>query len=519
MTRISRVKGTKMLAPMLLTFLTSSLNVPALAQADTQYFAATSHEVQGKFFSYWHNHGGLMQFGYPISDELTEVSALNGQTYTVQYFERAEFEHHPENQPPYDVELAQLGIFWYHQKYPTGAPNQQASLDQPLQFYQTGTQLGGIFRQYWQSGGGLRQFGFPVSDEFREVSQVNGVSYLVQYFERAEFEYHPENQPPYQVLLTPLGSFYYQQEHSSVVPPDRGSNGPKLLDRAIIGDPVAAGDTVFWQNLDDYSIYSYNFDTEKAVEIIPGGRLKYNLTTDGQTIAWAESTTATYPPDTIVGYDLGSSKQYTILTATYGYNGLSLALDDNVLYYVIDFAGVYSYDLATKQAQLIAPYGRDVVAADGVLLWTELLGNAMNPEYSLHLMKRGSDQNTVIIQELGESFAGYSVSHNYVAWSLDTRDTRHQGIHIYNISDGQDKVIDNRLDLNPVISGDEVVWTDQASGGSISAYNMASGKISTVVEANGVPGFAKALVGQTTLVYTKRGYDMSTTKLYSVNLP
>src|SRR5262249_40262821 len=70
------------------------------------------------FLDYWNSHGGLTQQGYPISGLLTEVSDLNGQTYTVQYFERAVFEYHPENQPPYNVLLSQLGTFRYHQKYP-----------------------------------------------------------------------------------------------------------------------------------------------------------------------------------------------------------------------------------------------------------------------------------------------------------------------------------------------------------------------------------------------------------------
>jgi YVTN family beta-propeller protein len=59
-----------------------------------------------------------MQQGFPISDEFQEKSSLNGKVYTVQYFERAVFERHPENQPPYDVLLSQLGTFRYKAKYP-----------------------------------------------------------------------------------------------------------------------------------------------------------------------------------------------------------------------------------------------------------------------------------------------------------------------------------------------------------------------------------------------------------------
>src|SRR5262245_28365465 len=81
---------------------------PSAAQGDHHTFPETGHTVSGLFWQYWQTHGGLAQQGYPISEEFTEVSDLDGQPYTVQYFERAVFEQHPENQAPYDVLLSQL---------------------------------------------------------------------------------------------------------------------------------------------------------------------------------------------------------------------------------------------------------------------------------------------------------------------------------------------------------------------------------------------------------------------------
>jgi predicted metalloprotease len=69
---------------------------------------------------YWRTHGGLPQQGFPISDPFVEVSELNGQPYLVQYFERAVFEYHPENRPPHDVLLSQLGTFRLQAAYPNG---------------------------------------------------------------------------------------------------------------------------------------------------------------------------------------------------------------------------------------------------------------------------------------------------------------------------------------------------------------------------------------------------------------
>jgi hypothetical protein len=98
------------------------VHLQALAQADCHTFTETGKTVCGKFLSYWRNNGGLAQQGYPISSEFVEVSDLNGQPYTVQYFERAVFEMHPENPPPFDVLLSQLGTYQFQRKYPNGEP-------------------------------------------------------------------------------------------------------------------------------------------------------------------------------------------------------------------------------------------------------------------------------------------------------------------------------------------------------------------------------------------------------------
>src|SRR5690349_10476534 len=63
-------------------------------------FPETGKQVCDRFLQYWQEHGGLAQQGLPLSDEFQEVSPIDGKTYTVQYFERAVFEKHPENAPP-----------------------------------------------------------------------------------------------------------------------------------------------------------------------------------------------------------------------------------------------------------------------------------------------------------------------------------------------------------------------------------------------------------------------------------
>ena len=68
-------------------------------------------------------------------------------------------------------------------------------------FAETGHCLRGVFLQYWESRGGLPQFGFPISPELIEEGRT------VQYTERARFEWHTENQgTEYEVLAGRLGA-------------------------------------------------------------------------------------------------------------------------------------------------------------------------------------------------------------------------------------------------------------------------------------------------------------------------
>ena len=131
----------------------------ATAQTTERYFYETRHFVRGRFLQYWTTHGGLAQQGYPISEEFTEASTTDGRTYTVQYFERAVFEYHPELAgTPYEVLLSLVGGDAYRQKYPTGAPGQRPHPTGRL-FPQTGKRLGGSFGTYWDRQGGLAAAG------------------------------------------------------------------------------------------------------------------------------------------------------------------------------------------------------------------------------------------------------------------------------------------------------------------------------------------------------------------------
>ncbi|HET8631378.1 MAG TPA: cellulase family glycosylhydrolase [Thermomicrobiales bacterium] len=84
---------------------------PVAARDGCGYAAPTGHTICGPFLAYWQQHGGLSNFGYPLSEAFIERNPVDGQDYTVQYFERARFEEHPENAgTDYEVLLGLLGL-------------------------------------------------------------------------------------------------------------------------------------------------------------------------------------------------------------------------------------------------------------------------------------------------------------------------------------------------------------------------------------------------------------------------
>jgi hypothetical protein len=192
---------------------------PTVANADTtcQTFSETGFKVCGRFLEYWNTHGGLVQQGFPVSDVFEEKNADppagDGKVHRVQYFQRARFEEHLENAAPYDVLLGLLGSEQFKTKY-NGVTPLDAEVQHPIgtcrSFSETNQAVCGVFLDYWNTHGGLAQQGLPISDTFVEKNAEppngDGKEHVVQYFQRARFELHDENQSPYNVLLGLLGS-------------------------------------------------------------------------------------------------------------------------------------------------------------------------------------------------------------------------------------------------------------------------------------------------------------------------
>jgi hypothetical protein len=174
------------------------------------YFPETDHWLGRPFRTFWGQSGGIPVFGYPLTEQLFE----NG--LRVQYVERQRLEDHPSNVYPYSTLLGLLGIEIAREEglLDTAPFHRQSNNRNPNCEYvpETGHHLCFGFRDYWHAHGldfgdagysyreSLALFGYPISDEF----VINGRT--VQYFERARFEWHPENSAPWNILLGRLGA-------------------------------------------------------------------------------------------------------------------------------------------------------------------------------------------------------------------------------------------------------------------------------------------------------------------------
>ena len=173
--------------------------------------------IEFSFRTFWSANGGLAVFGLPLTPSRTEV--VGGQKYSVQYFERARFEQHKENPEPYNMLLGLIGVDRLAAQGRDWQTFPKADRSAPHYFAETGHAIAPQFWGYWSSHGlefdgqggasfneSLALFGFPVSEATMETNPTDGRQYLTQHFERARFEYHPENAgTPYAVLLGLLG--------------------------------------------------------------------------------------------------------------------------------------------------------------------------------------------------------------------------------------------------------------------------------------------------------------------------
>ena len=175
---------------------------PQISDGNCVYFPETGHYVCGGFLEFFETRGGLEIFGYPLSESFDDPA----RGLRVQYFQRARMEHHPQNPNPYTVQLGLL-VDELGYRFPAASPGRVPPFNSSLQHYftETGHVVSYAFLDYFREKGGLDIFGFPRS-EFRYED-----GYVVQYFQRARMEWHPENLSGPRMRLTNLGEIYIER--------------------------------------------------------------------------------------------------------------------------------------------------------------------------------------------------------------------------------------------------------------------------------------------------------------------
>jgi len=174
---------------------------PFPEQEQYEYFYSTGHYVKGPFRDFYHSRGETRIFGYPQ----TEVFYDPYIGLWVQYFDNVRMEYHPENPEPYKVQLGLLADTLGHHDPPL--PPDQVPRGNPFRRYfpETGHVVSFAFLAFYDRNGGLDIFGYPISEPIVENDRI------VQYFQRARMEWHPERPRNERVVLGALGLAYIQR--------------------------------------------------------------------------------------------------------------------------------------------------------------------------------------------------------------------------------------------------------------------------------------------------------------------
>ncbi len=179
----------------------------------------TGHCIAQQFYQYWLQNGKERIFGWPTGYITCERNKADGKSYLVQWFERERLELHPENSDPhYRILLGLLGgenlDSWEGKLQSNLRAGQPADTSLPYYFADTKHAITNVFRSYWSAyrlnldlsprDESIQMFGYPITEpqpiKYGEV----GVK-TTQWFERARFEVHEENDLTNRILLGRLG--------------------------------------------------------------------------------------------------------------------------------------------------------------------------------------------------------------------------------------------------------------------------------------------------------------------------
>jgi len=181
---------------LVLTILLTQRGTAGAQSADVQFFPETGHNVSGDFLHFYKSvRDPRLIFGYPITEQITSKDGK-----TVQYFQRARFESRTDLPEAQRVQLTSLGQATYQRREQVVLNNSAG-----CESFSTGYSVCIAFLDFFKANGGAAQFGNPISPfEFHE-------NLIVQYFEKARFEWRADRPEGQRVVLTDLGRLYFDQ--------------------------------------------------------------------------------------------------------------------------------------------------------------------------------------------------------------------------------------------------------------------------------------------------------------------
>lgn len=265
---MSQMKAIRRLAAafLVLTVLLTQGGHVSAQSADVQFFPETGHTIKGDFLRFYESvRDPKLVFGYPITEQITSKDGR-----TVQYFQRARFELRADLPEPQRIQLTPLGQATYK-------PSQQFPLDNPAacQLFSNGYSVCFAFLDFYKANGGAVQFGNPISPfEFHE-------NLIVQYFEKARFEWRADRPEGQRVVLTDLGRLYFDQSgedpaHLKPVNPLDATINPILAIKlhAFVAQPVtrSSGQQTVYVIVESQTGQAVSNATGRATVHWPGGQ-------------------------------------------------------------------------------------------------------------------------------------------------------------------------------------------------------------------------------------------------------
>lgn len=284
---------------------------PARAQTDgLRYFNETGHYVRGEFLKYYEsNPNALLLYGYPITEDFVSKDGKR-----VQYFQRARFEYQASLPEGERILLTPLGRHLY---VSSGALNVNNSFACRA-YAETGFAVCFAFLEFFDQYGGVAQFGLPISGfEYHE-------SRIVQYFEKARFEWQPWRAEGQRVVVSDLGRMYFDKlgEDPALLPPlpppeSAISSIVSLQVRAFVWKAVtlASDNQLIFIILQDQNLQPVALATCTAVVHWPGGKdASFSIVTNTNGVGIIPLAFADQPYGSLIYTDVTCS--YSGLSAT-----------------------------------------------------------------------------------------------------------------------------------------------------------------------------------------------------------